>query len=454
MIGSASAALIASAAPRSAWACTQADVLIIGAGLAGLHATSLLENAGHKCILVEGSGRVGGRMHTLSDLPGQPEAGGIQVGSGYSRLIALTQKHGLPLVPAPAIDRNALYHVRGASVVAADWPHAAVNHLVGAERALPPIALPAFYARTLPQLDSNTAWMDAADRDQSYADALAKAGASAEAMRLIGCNLNGNNLGSLSVINIARSQAIYQNSPGPLSMLGSGSEALPRAMAADLRSDIRLHHIVRALEITSSGVTAHFEGGQRISAKRLICTIPFSVLRDIPIIGPIKNAQRQMIAALPYTKASFAFFLSKTAFWKDDGLPATLWSDDPYLGRIFALGDNPPLLKLWVSGDASDQLDRLNDDALCAAVIPRIEAARPAAKGQLSLLKRFSWNQQNMARGTYHHLGVGQVSALAQCARESDGPIYFAGEHLGSRTSGMEAALESAEQAFRHISNN
>ena len=78
-----SAAIIAGVAPRSAWGGTKADVIIIGAGLSGLRAAAVLEKAGLKVIIVEGERRVGGRLHTLDDLPGTPDAGGIQVGSGY-----------------------------------------------------------------------------------------------------------------------------------------------------------------------------------------------------------------------------------------------------------------------------------------------------------------------------------------------------------------------------------
>ncbi len=45
-VGGGAAAIIAGAAPRSAWAQTEADVVIIGAGLAGLHAAWILEQAG------------------------------------------------------------------------------------------------------------------------------------------------------------------------------------------------------------------------------------------------------------------------------------------------------------------------------------------------------------------------------------------------------------------------
>jgi monoamine oxidase len=453
MVAGLSAALIAGAAPRSAWAKTEADVVIIGAGLAGLHAAALLEKAGLNAIIVEASDRVGGRLRTLHDLPGAPEAGGIQIGSGYHRIRQLADQHGMGLIPAPVLDRNALYHVRGQSVTAKEWPTAEVNQCIGPERSVPPMALSQVFARQLPQLENSGAWLDASKdaMDISYAHALANAGASAEAVRLIGRNFNGNDMAQQSLIQSARSAAIYRESPGPLSMLSGGSEGLPRAMAEALKQAPRLHQRVSAIQENRGGAQITLDDGSKIRCRAILCTIPFSVLRGIKLDANLRPAQRAIINHLPYTKASFAYFQAKTAFWKEDGLPEILWSDDPLIGRIFVLGDDPAVLKLWLSGDDSNDLDAMSDEQISAAIIPKIEAARRSAKGQLSLLRSFSWQKQPYAQGTYHHLGVGQRAALADCVNGGGDRIFFAGEHLGRTSAGMEAALESAQGASDQI---
>jgi monoamine oxidase len=56
-----------------------------------------------------------------------------------------------------------------------------------------------------------------------------------------------------------------------------------------------------------------------------------------------------------------------------------------------------------------------------------------------------------MARGIYHHIGTGQVAALASATSHFGKNLHFAGEHLAYASSGMEAALESGSRAAETI---
>lgn len=448
-----SAAIVAGAAPRAAWARTEADVVIIGAGLSGLHAATLLEAQGARVVVIEADRRIGGRMHTLDDLPGKPEAGGVQIGSGYKRVIELATRHRIPLEPAPAIERNVLYNIRGQSVAMADWAKSSANHLADAERAIPPAALGPFYSARFALLATPEAWMEAeaARLDIPYATALAAVGASPEALRLIDANLNGNSIPSLSALHVARTAAIFRASPGQIMMITGGSQRLPEAMAATLKAPPRLGRLVTGITETRDGVTVTLAGGKTIVARHALCTIPFAALRTIAVEAPIDREMATMIAGLPYSRASFAYLSASEPFWKTDGLPETLWSDDPLIGRVFALGEDPAMLKVWLSGSNADQLDRMASDAAAAAIIARIEAARPASRGKLKLARLYSWQKNPMARGIYHHIAPGQAGALAASARREGNRLHFAGEHLAQNGSGMEGALESGERTARTI---
>jgi monoamine oxidase len=457
VLGGASAAIVTGLAPRPAWGRTEADVVIIGAGLAGLHAAHKLETAGLKCLIIEGERRIGGRLRTLDELPGSPDAGGIQVGSGYRRLraiaddlkVALNQASGSGAGAAEA--RTALFHINGETIAPADWPKSPANRLGDGERATLPLALGFTYGAHLPRLETPGAWL-AADPtlDISYAEALRGAGASVEAMRLIEANLNGNTLAGMSQLGVMRAAAISRAGPGPTATIRGGSQRLPEAMARALRTPIRCGQVVTAIREEADGVTVETSRGA-LRARHVICTIPFAALRHIALEAPLAQPMATMIAALPYTRASFAYLSAREPFWKSDGLPETLWTDDPWLGRVFVLGENPPMLKVWTVGAGADLLDRATPALASAEIVARVEKARPSAKGKLKVERLFSWQKSPFARGIYHHIGTGQAAMLAAATQAAGQRLVFAGEHLAQESSGMEAALESGERAAQTI---
>ena len=62
------------------------DVIVIGAGLAGLNAALLLEEMGARVTCLEGRNRAGGRLLSHQDVTGNPEWGGDSILGGYGRM--------------------------------------------------------------------------------------------------------------------------------------------------------------------------------------------------------------------------------------------------------------------------------------------------------------------------------------------------------------------------------
>ena len=452
-----SAAILAGAAPALARSRTEADVAIIGAGLAGLHAARLCEASGLSVVVIEAARRVGGRLHTLRDLPGAPEAGGIQVGAGYLRLRRIAAECGINLPEGGGAGAGIadapgnLYAVNGAVTAPGGWPTSAGNSLPDGERAVEPAAMLRHFARAFPRLANPSAWLDApSDTDISVLDTLRNAGASNEALRLIAANFNGNGLATMSQINLARTFAIFASQPGPVATIEGGSQRLPEAMAATLRREVRLGQTIQGLREEADGVTVQFAGGS-LRAAHAICTIPFAALRYMPLETALPPAAARMIAELPYTRASFAYISASAPFWESDGLPPTLWTDDPLIGRVFVLGSDPPMLKLWTTGVGADLLDRMPQKHAARVIVDRIEALRPSSRGKLKVERFYSWQKSPGARGIYHHIGTGMAADLAATVRHRGKRLHFAGEHMGRATSGMEAALESAEAAAEAV---
>lgn len=100
----------------------------------------LLEEQGLDVLTLEGRNRLGGRVYTLMNVPGQPEAAGELIGGNYARMIDTARRLDLELVDPKTtfIASKKLYHLGGQQFTAEDWPNHPLNPLSGDDRTLLP----------------------------------------------------------------------------------------------------------------------------------------------------------------------------------------------------------------------------------------------------------------------------------------------------------------------------
>jgi len=86
----------------------RADVVVVGAGFAGLTAARTLHRAGKSVVVLEARNRVGGRVKA-GKIAGLPvDVGGMWVGPTQTRLLELIKEYGLHLVPELDKGKNIL----------------------------------------------------------------------------------------------------------------------------------------------------------------------------------------------------------------------------------------------------------------------------------------------------------------------------------------------------------
>ena len=447
---------------------TDFDVVVIGAGLAGLQAAAVLETVGLRVLVLEAQRRVGGRIHSMRQHGGTAEAGGTYIGAGYERVIAAAERHGVELMDVTpileffreqdlALDGEIIRQDEWAKHPANDFPERDKQHL------------PWNYHRVLTMrdnpLEDPSDWLDArhAALDVSAHDWFRSLGLSERAIALAyGLNVSfGRDARDVSALLLLFRGAFskQQRALAPSESLGftarHGVQRIPEAMAAALENGVELDHAVTAIALAGDSAVVVCANGRRFSARHVIAAVPPSVLRRIAIDPPLPALQAEAIATVPSQPLTQVYLAPRSRFWEQDGYAASLFTDTRAGMLAAARNRDDPTevtsLTAWITGDNAAALDRLPSADAGRAVIAAIETLRPAAKGRLDVIGMHSWGADAYAGGAWAYFRPGEVTRFAQDLGRAHGRLHFCGEHLATTSRGMEGAMESAEEAAAEI---
>lgn len=450
-----------------------ADVIVIGAGLAGLNATLLLEEMGYKVTLLEGRDRVGGRLYTLDDVPGAPEAGGSGIGSIYGRLLGAAERYNIPLGPERArtvpVREISMMNLRGTHIGFDEWETHAMNPLPEAYREMLPWWVPyTLYREDNPLVTTSEVTESKFSKyDISTYQFLKNKGFNERAIELsAGTNMsygdeNGpHGLSALMMYHIITFGGLSRGASLPGSPFAGkgGNQRIPEGMAENVKTDIHFNQRVMGLRHEDSHGEVHLENGTVLKAKRIIVTAPFSALRLMDIDAPMHPLQRQAIRTMGYTNVTQLHFVPTRKFWEEDGLPPSMWTDGPS-ARFMALRNDPANPKditsfiVFANDRVANTLDRLGSEASARYILNYLEQIRPSTKGALKLVKFLSWQLDPFAGGAYAAWKPGQITTFGNHVATPAGRIHFAGEHTDFANRGMESAMESGERAAFEVAD-
>ncbi len=444
-----------------------ADVIILGAGLSGLNAALLLEQAGFKVKVVEATDRFGGRVHTAKEenVPGHPELGANGIGGGYARLLNAAQQYGVEIGEyRPRTEPRKgeiLYAVNNNLILPEQWERHAENpHPEGFRKGSPTSSAWSVYSKLnpLPKNDL-TAWRTPEFQkwDRSVYDVLKEEGFSDEAIKLaVATNssygVDGKSISVLmyfQILNFITQQAAFNGEGG--AAVG-GNQRIPEAMGAALKQEVLFESPVKGIVGEVDGVTITLASDKKLRARYALCTLPASALRRIKMSPSPESIQNKAFQELSYTPCVQIHFVPTRKYWEEDGLPPSMWSDT-LAGRFMALKNDPvdpdkvTSCVAYLNSNVALEIDKMDEKAAVTTVTKTLEAMRPSLKGALRFTYYWTWVNNPYAGGAYAYWKPGQITEFAQHMAKPNGRIHFAGEHTAVVNRGMEGAMESGERA-------
>jgi monoamine oxidase len=444
------------------------DVVVIGAGLAGLYSALLLEEQGLEVLVLEAQARVGGRIHSMRQLGRNAEAGGTYIGAGYDRVMRVAERFGIRLIDVTPILEFFREQdlVLGTTIIRqAEWPNHPANPFPARDRSL----LPWNYHRVLTMRENPLAspeeWLapQHADLDISMHAWMRKLGLSDVVIK-IGYGINtsfGEDAHDVSALLLlfrgafskAQRERVTDGSVGYT--VENGVQRIPEALAGALRHEVALGCPAIAITEGKDAVRVECSDGSFVTAQRVISSIPFGALRKVRLDPPLTGLQAEAVDSLCSQPITQVYLGIRRHFWEDDGYAPSLFTDSlPGMVAAARSATDPATvthLTAWVMGHHARALDGLAAAEAGRRVIEGIEELRPAAQGQLELLGLQSWGSDPYAAGAWSYFRPGQVRRFAGRMHAPRGRLHFCGEHLGLASRGMEAALETAERATAEV---
>ena len=440
------------------------DVTIVGAGLSGLYSALLLESFGLKTLVLEGRpDRVGGRVYTLYDIPSQPEAGGEIFGPMYARCIDMIDKLGLktrsPRIRSQAEKENYIYNIRNQMIRLDKWESHEFNPFPDSLKGRTPWEI--FYndlSKDNPMVSLDD-WVDVKfkQNDISFAKYLKLKGFNDEAIRLLEVNsAYGNTLYDVSTLHLQHyyTWMVQNGKIKKRTQIDGGNQKLPEGMRGLINGDLLLGKKVVSIENSRNSVEVRTSDDEVYKSRFCICTLPFSILRNINVETPLSGLQRQAVETLPYYSTYQIHYEILKPYWEIDGMPQSMWSDGS-IGRANVLTDeydkNKACLLLYINGLQAQYLDRMTMEDAEKFIRSELIRIRPSIEGSIKLLRVHSNQRDPYIAGSYAYWKPGAPTTLPMVMSKPHGRLHFAGEHTSISSRGMEGAMESAERVVSEI---
>lgn len=440
------------------------DVVIVGAGLAGLTAARDLEHLGARVCVLEARDRVGGR--TLSRTIGGAtfDVGGQWLGPTQDRVAALAARLGSRTFPTytqgkKVLDLDGRVSTYRKAIPSLPLPnlldlHSSLRKLDRMMRRVP-LHNPAA-ARGARQLDGMSV--------ETFKHRHVRTRAVHKVLDVAIRTIFGAEAAELSVLHFL----FYLRSGGGLLSLAeirggaqqdrfvAGAQSLALGLAAGLESPVQLSAPVRRIAQDAGGLLVTSDRGQ-VRARYAVVAIPPPLQAGIAFEPGLPAARAQLLQRAPMGSTVKLLLTYQRPFWRTRGFSGEVVCTSG--APITAVFDNTshdngqPCLVVFVVGRAARTWSNRSESDRRRDVLSQLarwfgdEALEPVE------LVEMDWNAEPFTGGC--PVGImppGVLTGFGITLRQPVGRVHWAGTETATEWNGyMEGALESGERAAREV---
>ncbi len=438
-----------------------ADVVVVGAGFAGLTAARELVRQGHDVTVLEGRDRVGGRSFTATVAGVPVDLGATFVGPTQEAVLALADELGCPTVPTYGEGKNLIRWRGRVRSYRSTIPRLSMLELFDVSR------IQWRFERICRQIPVPEPWTAAtAGRfdDQSLERWLRSvhAGASTRDLMAIMCRVTwGCEPDQVSLLHAVR----YVKAAGGLSKMldveggaqqdrfPGGTQQIALRMAEQLGRRMVLGAPVRRVATDPDGTVRVESDATTVTARAVIVAVAPEHRGAIEFDPALPAEHAKLIRAWPQGRLSKAYAAYDRAFWRTNGCSGEALSDEGPVFITFDVSpgdDGPGILLGFTDARRFDRLppERRRADALAGfAALFGDEARHP-----IDYLDH-CWGTEAFAPGgPTAAVPPGSWTSYGPALRAPVGPIHWAGTETADEWTGfLDGAVRSGQRAATEV---
>jgi monoamine oxidase len=264
----------------------------------------------------------------------------------------------------------------------------------------------------------------------------------------------GFGLDSVSAMDGVVTEAIASDSAYEIA---GGNDQLASKLKKKVKKAFNKQCIVQRIEQNETSVIVTYSKGgelQTIIADRVICTLPFPVLKDIDIFPALPEDKQQAIRDLKLTPVTRTYQQFRRRVWEQSGLSGYGITDlaiqNTYSPTLQQQGSRG-ILTAYTGGQRALDLSSMSESDRQSFVLRKMGNVFSNLNNVYQSGVSQIWHEDPFARGAFTYFEPGQMATLLPLAQRAEGRIHFAGEHTSAWHGWMNGALESGNRAADEV---